>query len=86
MCHNLREWHQDVIRKIKMLNQEKGYSVSVMIDTEGNQIQVVDHCSSSSVKAEVINQILLTVQVVLSFLLYNIAGFVSLVVAKFYPL
>ncbi|XP_009627461.1 pyruvate kinase isozyme A, chloroplastic-like [Nicotiana tomentosiformis] len=52
MCHNSREWHQDVIRKIKMLNQEKGYSVSVMIDTEGNQIQVVDHGSSSSVKAE----------------------------------
>lgn len=53
MCHNSREWHQDVIRKIKKLNQEKGYCVSVMIDTEGNQIQVVDHGSSSSVKAEV---------------------------------
>ncbi|XP_059313877.1 pyruvate kinase isozyme A, chloroplastic-like [Lycium ferocissimum] len=52
MCHNSREWHQDVIRKIKKLNQEKGYSVSVMIDTEGNQIQIVDHGSSSSVKAE----------------------------------
>ncbi|MCD7451126.1 hypothetical protein HAX54_009738 [Datura stramonium] len=52
MCHNSREWHQDVIRKIKKLNQEKGYSVSVMIDTEGNQIQVVDHGSSSSAKAE----------------------------------
>lgn len=52
MCHNSREWHQDVIRKIKKLNQEKGYCVSVMIDTEGNQIQVVDHGSSSSVKAE----------------------------------
>ncbi|TMX04969.1 hypothetical protein EJD97_003754 [Solanum chilense] len=51
MCHNSREWHQDVIRKIKKLNQEKGYCVSVMIDTEGNQIQV-DHGSSSSVKAE----------------------------------
>ncbi|KAK4739892.1 hypothetical protein R3W88_003589 [Solanum pinnatisectum] len=51
MCHNSREWHQDVIWKIKKLNQEKGYCVSVMIDTEGNQIQV-DHGSSSSVKAE----------------------------------
>lgn len=51
MCHNSREWHQDVIRKIKKLNQQNGYSVSVMIDTEGNQIQV-DHGSSSSVKAE----------------------------------
>ncbi|KAK4340137.1 hypothetical protein RND71_041599 [Anisodus tanguticus] len=52
MCHNSREWHQDVIRKIQKLNEEKGYSVSIMIDTEGNQIQVVDHGSSSSVKAE----------------------------------
>ncbi|PHT98224.1 Pyruvate kinase isozyme A, chloroplastic [Capsicum chinense] len=52
MCHNTREWQQDVIRKIKKLNQEKGYSVAVMMDTEGNQIQVVDHGSSSSVKAE----------------------------------
>lgn len=54
MCHNTREWHQDVIRKIKNLNEEKGFSVSVMIDTEGSQIQIVDHGAPSSVKAEVI--------------------------------
>ncbi|KAL8541634.1 hypothetical protein ACS0TY_002776 [Phlomoides rotata] len=52
MCHNSREWHQDVIRKIKKLNEEKGYCVSVMIDTEGSQIFVVDHGAPSSVKAE----------------------------------
>ncbi|CAA3019690.1 pyruvate kinase isozyme A, chloroplastic-like [Olea europaea subsp. europaea] len=52
MCHNTREWHQDVIRKIKNLNEEKGFSVSVMIDTEGSQIQIVDHGAPSSVKAE----------------------------------
>ncbi|XP_073270139.1 pyruvate kinase isozyme A, chloroplastic-like [Primulina huaijiensis] len=52
MCHNTREWHQDVIRKIKMLNEEMGYCVSLMIDTEGSQIHVVDHCAPSSVKAE----------------------------------
>ncbi|GKA91961.1 pyruvate kinase isozyme A, chloroplastic-like protein [Tanacetum coccineum] len=52
MCHNTREWHQDVIRKIKKLNQEKGFYVSVMIDTEGSQIHVVDHGAPSSVKAE----------------------------------
>ncbi|KAK6159185.1 hypothetical protein DH2020_006499 [Rehmannia glutinosa] len=64
MCHNTRagpalrgrpctrEWHQDVIRKIKKLNEEKGYCVSVMIDTEGSQIHVVDHGAPSSVKAE----------------------------------
>lgn len=53
MCHNTRDWHKDVIRKIKKLN-EKGYCVSLMIDTEGNQINVVDHGAPSSVKAEVI--------------------------------
>ncbi|KAK4476963.1 hypothetical protein RD792_016133 [Penstemon davidsonii] len=52
MCHNTREWHKDVIRKIKKLNEEKGYCVSLMIDTEGSQIHVVDHGSPSSVKAE----------------------------------
>ncbi|KAL2513494.1 Plastidial pyruvate kinase 1 [Forsythia ovata] len=52
MCHNTREWHQNVIRKIKNLNEEKGFSVSLMIDTEGSQIQVVDHGAPSSVKAE----------------------------------
>lgn len=52
MCHNTMEWHQDVIRKIKKLNKEKGFCVSVMIDTEGSQIQVVDHGAPSSVKAE----------------------------------
>lgn len=53
MCHNTREWHREVIRKIKKLNDEKGFSVSLMIDTEGSQIHVVDHGAPSSVKAEV---------------------------------
>lgn len=53
MCHNGREWHRDVIRKIKRLNETKGFCVSVMIDTEGSQIHVVDHGAPSSVKAEV---------------------------------
>ncbi|KAK2458450.1 pyruvate kinase isozyme A, chloroplastic [Trifolium repens] len=52
MCHGTREWHRDVIRKIKKLNEEKGFSVSVMIDTEGSQIHVVDHGAPSSVKVE----------------------------------
>nr|XP_043621887.1 plastidial pyruvate kinase 1, chloroplastic-like isoform X2 [Erigeron canadensis] len=52
MCHNTKEWHQDVIRKIKKLNSEKGFCVSIMIDTEGSQIHVADHGAPSSVKAE----------------------------------
>ncbi|XP_062082973.1 pyruvate kinase isozyme A, chloroplastic-like [Humulus lupulus] len=52
MCHNTREWRHEVIRNIKRLNEEKGFCVSIMIDTEGFQIHVVDHGSPSSVKAE----------------------------------
>ncbi|PRQ22230.1 putative pyruvate kinase [Rosa chinensis] len=52
MCHNTREWHRDVIRKIKKLNEEKGYSVSIMIDTEGSQIHVVDHGEPTSLKVQ----------------------------------
>lgn len=52
MCHNTRDWHQDVIRKIKKLNHELGFCVSVMIDTEGTQIHVADHGAPYSVKAE----------------------------------
>ncbi|PQQ21985.1 pyruvate kinase isozyme A chloroplastic-like isoform X2 [Prunus yedoensis var. nudiflora] len=52
MCHNTREWHRDLIRKIKKLNEEKGFSVSVMIDTEGSQIHVVDHGAPSSLKVQ----------------------------------
>lgn len=53
MCHNTREWHRDVIRNIKRLNEEKGFCVSIMIDTEGFMIHAVDHGAPSSVKAEV---------------------------------
>ena len=58
MCHNTREWHRDVIRSIKRLNEEKGFCVSVMIDTEGSQ-HVIDHGNPSSVKAEVKEQTLI---------------------------
>ncbi|GAA0184048.1 kinase [Lithospermum erythrorhizon] len=52
MCQNSREWHESVIRNIKKLNEEKGYCVSIMMDTEGSQNHVVDHGASSSIKAE----------------------------------
>lgn len=52
MCHNTREWHRDVIRAIQRLNREKRFCVSVMIDTEGSQMHVIDHGSDSSIKAE----------------------------------
>ncbi|KAJ9175074.1 hypothetical protein P3X46_013656 [Hevea brasiliensis] len=52
MCHGTREWHRNVIRRIKKLNEQRRFCVSVMIDTEGSQIFVVDHGAPSSLKAE----------------------------------
>lgn len=53
MCHNTREWHRDVIRNAKRLNEEKGFCISLMIDTEGSQMNMVDIGDASSIKAEV---------------------------------
>lgn len=55
MCHNTREWHLDVLKKIKKLNG-KGYCVAVMIDAEGSLMHVVDHGTPSFVNAEVIQR------------------------------
>ncbi|KAI8566338.1 hypothetical protein RHMOL_Rhmol02G0033100 [Rhododendron molle] len=35
MCHGTREWHKMVIERVRRLNEEKGYAVAVMMDTEG---------------------------------------------------
>ncbi|WOK99576.1 pyruvate kinase isozyme A, chloroplastic-like [Canna indica] len=52
MCHSTREWHRDVIRAIKRLNEEKGFCIAVMIDTAGSEMPLLDHGSASSTKAE----------------------------------
>ncbi|KAF3775850.1 Pyruvate kinase isozyme A [Nymphaea thermarum] len=52
MCHGTREWHRDVIRKVRKLNEEKGYAVAIMMDTEGSEIHMGDLGGSSSAKAE----------------------------------
>lgn len=36
VCHNTSDWHYDVIRKIKRLNNKKAFCVSTMIDTKGS--------------------------------------------------
>lgn len=53
MSHNTRDWHRDVIRKVKRLNKEKGYCISLMVDTEGRHIHTADLGGASSIKAEV---------------------------------
>lgn len=38
MCHGSHEWHASVIDLIRKLNKEKGYSVAIMVDTEGSEV------------------------------------------------
>uniref|UniRef100_K3ZRJ1 pyruvate kinase n=1 Tax=Setaria italica TaxID=4555 RepID=K3ZRJ1_SETIT len=52
MCHGDREWHRGVIRAVRRLNEEKGYAVAVMMDTEGSEIHMGDLGGASSAKAE----------------------------------
>lgn len=53
MCHGTRDWHKQVIRNVRSLNSEKGYSVAIMMDTEGSEIHMGDFNGAPSVKAEV---------------------------------
>ncbi|XP_057423185.1 pyruvate kinase isozyme A, chloroplastic [Lotus japonicus] len=52
MCHGTREWHKTVIDRVRRLNQEKGFAVAIMMDTEGSEIHMGDLGGSSSAKAE----------------------------------
>lgn len=53
MCHGTREWHRTVIDRVRRLNEEKGYAVAIMMDTEGSEIHMGDFGGASSAKAEV---------------------------------
>ncbi|XP_058770709.1 pyruvate kinase isozyme A, chloroplastic [Vicia villosa] len=52
MCHGTREWHKTVIDRVRRLNQEKGFAVAIMMDTEGSEIHMGDLAGASSAKAE----------------------------------
>lgn len=54
MCHGTRDWHRDVIRSVRRLNEEKGFAVAIMMDTEGSEIHMGDLGGEASAKAEVI--------------------------------
>jgi hypothetical protein len=54
MCHGTRAWHRAVIERVRRLNDEKGYAVAIMMDTEGSEIHMGDFGGASSAKAEVI--------------------------------
>jgi len=42
MCHGDHEWHRGVIRRVQKLNEERGFSVAIMCDTEGSEIHTGD--------------------------------------------
>lgn len=52
MCHGTREWHRMVIERVRRLNEEKGFAVAIMMDTEGSEIHMGDLGGASSSKAE----------------------------------
>ncbi|KAH9624109.1 hypothetical protein KSS87_020574 [Heliosperma pusillum] len=52
MCHGTRDWHKSVIENVRRLNDDKGFAVAVMMDTEGSEIHMGDLGGQSSAKAE----------------------------------
>ncbi|KAL4296230.1 hypothetical protein GQ457_12G003880 [Hibiscus cannabinus] len=52
MCHGTREWHKMVIERVRRLNEEKGFAVAIMMDTEGSEIHMGDLGGAASTKAE----------------------------------
>ncbi|KAI5069440.1 hypothetical protein GOP47_0015741 [Adiantum capillus-veneris] len=52
MCHGTREWHRNVIRNVRKLNEERGYAVAIMMDTEGSEIHMGDLGGEPSTRAE----------------------------------
>ncbi|KAF5738592.1 pyruvate kinase isozyme A chloroplastic [Tripterygium wilfordii] len=52
MCHGTRGWHRQVIQRVRRLNEEKGYAIAVMMDTEGSEIHMGDLGGASSAKAQ----------------------------------
>lgn len=53
LCHGGREWHRAAMRAVRRLNEDEGFCVTLMVDTEGSQLLVADHGGATSVKAEV---------------------------------
>ncbi|CAI5950782.1 unnamed protein product [Closterium sp. NIES-65] len=53
MCHGTHAWHRQVMADIRRLNAERGYSVAVMMDTEGSEIHMSDLQGAPSAKVAV---------------------------------
>jgi pyruvate kinase len=60
MCHGSHEWHREVIAHIRQLNKSKGYSVAIMVDTEGSEVHTNE--LKEPIKAEVGNEYTFTIR------------------------
>lgn len=52
MCHGTRDWHRSVIERVRSINEEKGFSVAIMMDTEGSEIHMGDLDGATSAAKE----------------------------------
>ncbi|KAK9843289.1 hypothetical protein WJX74_009903 [Apatococcus lobatus] len=60
MCHGTHEWHRNIITTIRKLNRDKGYSVAIMVDTEGSEVHLQE--IDQPVKVEAGDEYTLTVR------------------------
>lgn len=60
MCHGTHEWHRSVIEKIRALNHDKGYSIAIMVDTEGSEIHTRE--LEEPIKAEEGSEVIFTIR------------------------
>ncbi|KAL4457632.1 hypothetical protein ABPG75_012497 [Micractinium tetrahymenae] len=42
LAHGTHEYHRSVVQCIRKLNKEKGFSVAIMMDTEGSEVHISD--------------------------------------------
>lgn len=60
MCHGNHEWHRNVINEIKALNASKGYSIAILLDTEGSEIHTIE--LKKPIKAEESSIVVFTIR------------------------
>ncbi|CAL8462457.1 g1990 [Coccomyxa elongata] len=60
MCHGTHDWHTAVIERIRKLNKLKGFSVAIMLDTEGSEVHTSE--LEHPLKAEVGEEFVLTIR------------------------
>ncbi|CAL5227753.1 g10772 [Coccomyxa viridis] len=60
MSHGTHEWHSSVIERIRKLNKTKGFSVAIMMDTEGSEVHTSE--LEQPMKAEAGEEFTLTIR------------------------